>query len=229
MSLCLPGDSVPFSDVVGAAGVGIKIDEESSRAYATAAGVLRTVDDKATIENLRKRYIPRAGDCVVGIIMHRGAEAYKVDIRSPSPAYLPALAFNAATKRNRPNLEAGNLVFCRVVAAHADLETELSCIDLDTKKTWTTGEILFGELKGGLNFEVPLSAANRLTEPECFVLDRLGADFAYELVVGQNGRLWIMAQTARETVLLHQAIRRSFGMSEVQVEAMVTKMVQVFS
>lgn len=80
-----------------------------------------------------------------------------------------------------------------------------------------------------MNFEVALSAARKLHEVPCFILDRLGQDFAYELCVGHNGRAWLLAQTAREMVLLMQAIRRSFGMSDAQVEAMVTKMVEVFS
>ena len=32
-------------------------------------------------------------------------------------------------------------------------------------------------------------------------------DFSYELCVGQNGRVWLVAPTARETVLLLQALR----------------------
>jgi len=227
-SLCLPGDAVPFSSAE-AAGLGVKLDQDGARAFATAAGVLRREGDEVSVENLRKRYIPRAGDVVVGVISHRNAEQYKVDIRSPSPAYLPALAFNSATKRNRPQLEAGALVYCRVEAAHPDLDTELSCIEWETKKTWNTGEVQYGELKGGLSFEVALSAAARLVAVDCTVLDRLGKDFAFEACVGQNGRVWLNAQTARETVLLLQAVRRSFGLTDVQVEAMVAKMVEVFS
>eukprot|EP00927_Polykrikos_kofoidii_P072784 TRINITY_DN68879_c0_g1_i1.p1 TRINITY_DN68879_c0_g1~~TRINITY_DN68879_c0_g1_i1.p1 ORF type:complete len:231 (+),score=34.80 TRINITY_DN68879_c0_g1_i1:200-892(+) len=227
-TVCLPGDEVPLSGDI-AAGLGVTVDQDSSRAYATAAGLLKHQGDEVSVENLRKRYLPRGGDVVVGIITHRTADAYKVDIRAPSPAYLPSLAFNSATRRNRPNLEVGALVFARVVSAHPDLETELSCVDLETKKAWTTMEVQYGELKGGLNFEVALSAANRLVQADCFILDRLGKDFPYELCAGQNGRLWLQAQTARETVLLLQAIRRSFGMTDPQVEAMVSKMVQVFS
>merc|ERR1712228_938332 len=109
-------------------------------------------------------------------------------------------------------------VYARVEAAHPDLDTELSCMDHETKKSWSTGEVLLGELKGGHSFEVALSAAQRLLAAECFVLDRLGQDFAYEICTGQNGRVWLRAPTARETVLLLQAIRRSFGMTDVQVE-----------
>mgnify|MGYP002804393234 FL=1 len=178
---------------------------------------------------MRKRYVPRKGDCVVGIVMGRNADFYKVEIRAPSPAFLPTLAWNGATKRNRPVLEIGTLVYARIEAAHPDLDTELTCIDPDTKKSWSTGEVLLGELKGGLSFEVALSAAQRLLDVDCPILDRLGKDFAYELCVGQNGRVWLSAPTARETVLLLQAIKRSFGMSNVQIEAMVGKMVEVFS
>ncbi|CAK9103296.1 unnamed protein product [Durusdinium trenchii] len=209
-------------------GSGVAVDSDSGRAFATTAGVLRT-EDEVRVENLRKRYVPRQGDCVVGIVMGRNADFFKVDIRAPSPAFLPTLAWNGATKRNRPVLEIGTLVYARVEAAHPDLDTELSCVDPDTKKSWNTGEVLLGELKGGLSFEVALSAAQRLLDVDCFILDRLGKDFAYELCVGQNGRVWLSAPTARETVLLLQAIRRSFGMSNVQIEAMVGKMVGLFS
>eukprot|EP00930_Biecheleria_cincta_P076411 TRINITY_DN63631_c0_g1_i1.p1 TRINITY_DN63631_c0_g1~~TRINITY_DN63631_c0_g1_i1.p1 ORF type:complete len:239 (+),score=37.34 TRINITY_DN63631_c0_g1_i1:35-718(+) len=227
MAMCLPGDPVQLSGV--ASGVGVALEAETGNAFATAAGVLRTSEHEVSIENLRKRYIPRKGDCVVGIVLARNADFYKVDIRSPSPAFLPTLAWNGATKRNRPMLEIGMLVYARVEAAHVDLDTELSCLDLETKKAWSTGEVLYGELKGGLSFEVALSAAQRLLSVDCFILDRLGRDFAYELCVGQNGRVWLLAPTARETVLLLQAIRRSFGMTNVQIEAMVGKMVEVFS
>lgn len=226
MSLCLPGDEIPLNGLQP--GIGVALDSDSGRAFATTAGVLRS-DDEVRVENLRKRYVPRKGDCVVGIVMRRTADFYKVEIRAPSPAFLPTLSWNGATKRNRPVLEIGTLVYARIEAAHPDLDTELTCIDPDTKKSWSTGEVLLGELKGGLSFEVALSAAQRLLDVDCFILDRLGKDFAYELCVGQNGRVWLSAPTARETVLLLQAIKRSFGMTNVQIEAMVGKMVEVFS
>ncbi|CAE7250089.1 Exosc3 [Symbiodinium sp. CCMP2592] len=228
MALCLPGDEVPLQPG-SLPGPGVALDTDSGRAFATTAGVLRTLEDEVRVENLRKRYIPRKGDYIVGIIMSRSADFYKVEIRAPSPAFLPTLAWNGATKRNRPLLEIGMLVYARVEAAHPDLDTELSCVDPDTKKSWNTGEVLLGELKGGLSFEVTLTAAQRLLAIDCFILDRLGKDFSYELCVGQNGRVWLVAPTARETVLLLQAIKRSFGMTNVQIEAMVGKMVEVFS
>jgi len=226
--LCLPGDRLKLSGL--SMGPGMMLDEKDvSKAFATAAGVVKRTPDQVLVENLQKRYIPRQGDVVVGIVVYRMGEAYKVDIKASSQAYLPNLSFNGATRRNRPVLELGAIILARVESAHPDLDTELSCIEPDSKKSWNTGEIVFGELKGGFNFEVPISAAQRLLSVECFVLDRLGQDFAYELSVGQNGRVWLSAPSDRETVLLVQAIRRSFGMSDVQVEPMIAKMVEMFS
>ncbi len=40
-----------------------------------------------------------------------------------------------ATRRNRPNLQPGDLVYCRVLTASRDLEPTLSCVDA-TGKVW---------------------------------------------------------------------------------------------
>jgi len=228
MAICLPGDTVPLNGARPGTGVCL-LDGVTYQGSATTAGVVRRSGDEVFVENLRKRYIPRQGDLVIGIVSQRGAEAYKMDIRAPCSAYLPTLAFNGATKRNRPTLEVGSLALCRVEAAHPDLDIELSCIDHDTKKAWSTGEVILGELTGGLSFEVAISSAIRLQDDDCFVLDRLGKEFAYEMCTGLNGRVWVKAKNARETVLLLQAIRRSFGMSDAQVEVMVQKIVELFS
>jgi exosome complex component RRP40 len=42
---------------------------------------------------------------VIGIITHRHADGYRVDIGSAHSASLDALAFEGASKRNRPNLK----------------------------------------------------------------------------------------------------------------------------
>ena len=42
---------------------------------------------------------------VLGVIMEKGGENFKVDIGTATPAVLSTLAFDGATKRNRPNLK----------------------------------------------------------------------------------------------------------------------------
>lgn len=49
--------------------------------------------------------MPALNDSVIGVITGKGNEQYRVDIGAAHPAILPMLAFENATKRNRPNLK----------------------------------------------------------------------------------------------------------------------------
>ena len=43
-------------------------------------------------------------ESVIGVVRERAGESYRVDIGTSQPATLSMLAFEGATKRNRPNL-----------------------------------------------------------------------------------------------------------------------------
>ena len=68
-----------------------------------------------------------------------------MDIGSAQTAALNALSFEGATKRSKPNLKVGTLVYARVSLANRDMEPELECVDAATQRA--DG---FGELKGGI-------------------------------------------------------------------------------
>ncbi len=57
------------------------------------------------VDTAQRRYAPAKGDPVVGVITERYAENYHVHIHAAFPAQLPALAFEGATRRNKPNLQ----------------------------------------------------------------------------------------------------------------------------
>ena len=109
---------------------------------ANVGGVLRYRPPNAYwIESNCKRYIPRANDQVVGIIEERGGDYYKVNIFSGTLALLNRLAFEGATKRNKPEMKKGDVVYCRVLFAHKDIDTELTCLSASgIKKDWSSGE-----------------------------------------------------------------------------------------
>ena len=65
---------------------------------------------------------------MVGVITDRGGDFYKVSIASPAPALLNRLAFEGATKRNKPSLKPGDVIYARVITANKHMDTELSCI-----------------------------------------------------------------------------------------------------
>jgi exosome complex component RRP40 len=49
--------------------------------------------------------VPAVGEPVIGIIVARHAEGYRVDIGASQMASLEALAFEGATKRSKPKLK----------------------------------------------------------------------------------------------------------------------------
>ena len=53
----------------------------------------------------KSQYVPQPPEPVLGIIIARHAEGYRVDIGSSQAASLDALAFEGATKRSKPNLK----------------------------------------------------------------------------------------------------------------------------
>ncbi len=86
------------------------------------------------------------GDAVVGTVVERHSDAYNVDLGGPFTAVLPALAFEGATRRNRPSLAPGDLVYARVTAASRDADPELACTDAAGKVHRFLGENMFFEL-----------------------------------------------------------------------------------
>ena len=60
---------------------------------------------KNILEKFIFKYIPIRNEQVIGIIASKSGESFKVDIGSSEYASLSYLAFENATKRNRPNID----------------------------------------------------------------------------------------------------------------------------
>jgi exosome complex RNA-binding protein Rrp4 len=145
------------------------------------------------------------GDRVIGIVEDQRASSdyYRINIYGSHPALLHVLSFEGATKRNRPQLDPGALVYCRVVRGFGGgrMDPEVSCKvggggggdtgksahncdnvdehgddDDDggaARKDWMTNEGTYGPLVGGTSFRVPLGLSRELLLPRNAVLDAL--------------------------------------------------------
>ena len=51
------------------------------------------------------QYVPQVEDMVIGRVEDKHSENVKVDLGGAAPATLPMLAFEGATRKNRPNLQ----------------------------------------------------------------------------------------------------------------------------
>lgn len=124
------------------------------------------------------QYVPTRGDAVIGVVTAKTGDIFKVDVGGSEQASLSYLAFEGATKRNRPNvqvspravgaprapeprppsplLQVGDLVFAQLIVANRDMEPELACVDGSGR---ANGMGVFGE--GGLLLSVSLGLVRR--------------------------------------------------------------------
>ncbi|CAN8004330.1 unnamed protein product [Ixodes hexagonus] len=135
-TLVLPGDTVDVSasdKKKCVLGPGLRKDGE--RIIATRAGILKQRSPATYwVEGRQKRYVPARGDCVIGIVIAKSAENIRVNIGSSEQGSLSMFAFEGATKRNRPDVQVGDLVMAQVLTANRDMEPELVCVNSYGKK-----------------------------------------------------------------------------------------------
>ncbi|WVN84996.1 uncharacterized protein L203_100133 [Cryptococcus depauperatus CBS 7841] len=235
-SLILPGErallpqsssSITIGPGISQSALPISTASSSSRpssqiCIATKLGILHTGkgkerSQKVWIESNSKRYIPAQKDMVLGTVIARHAEGYRVDLGSSQMAQLDALAFEGATKRSKPNLKVGTLVFARVLSAMRDMEPEIECFDPNTGKS--DG---FGELKGGVMVKCSLQLCRHLLNRSHILLPTIASVTSFEIAIGLNGRLWLKAETISETIAMKRLIE-SVDSYETRVEEVAIK------
>jgi exosome complex component RRP40 len=177
------------------------------------------------LERSQKRYIPAEGDEVIGVVVDKLTEAYRVDFGGSVHGTLGMLEFDGASKRNKPNLHVGDTVYARISAVDRDIEPELSCKVVDgPKKDWMTGEALYGALQGGCMVKVGLSHAMYLLRPRCALLATLGEAIPFEIVVGMNGYVWTKAENASATMIASNAVVAGEGKTDSACRGMVRRL-----
>jgi exosome complex component RRP40 len=194
-----------------------------------------------------KRYIPQIHDRVICIIEDRSGDNYRVTIPGctmGSNIMLNTTSFEGATKRNRPHLGTGDLVYARIMHCFDySSEIEVSCTvnsgrdDVQSgglnddggasRKDWMTDEGTYGQLKNGTCLQISIGLAHELLNLNNVVLQCLGnSGIKFEVCIGVNGFLWIHSERPEYTILVINAIANSEVMAEDQVRAMVKTLVR---
>ncbi|VDO18492.1 unnamed protein product, partial [Heligmosomoides polygyrus] len=162
------------------------------------------------------RYVAEKGDRVIGIVTGSAGDFYKLDIGTPENATISFLAFEGATKRNRPDLKIGDIVFAQVIDEFAHTDVELTCIDSVSRARG------LGALSGGFMFKVSCNLARRLLSSNSQLLKLLGKDYKFEITVGLNGRVWLKGVVHKEITTIYNIIK----WSEYVLESDIPKYVE---
>ena len=240
----VPGDSIKDVENHGVLHVDSSSHIVSSRLLAATTGYARvnevktttststsvTIDDVAT-----RRYKPRKSDPVLGVVTKQGnAEYHEIDIGRGAnrPTLLPVLGFDNATKRNRPMLKPGDVVYGKIVEEDSD-RVVMDCVNTrGGEEAEGYGPIPgsgsgsgSGSSMGGLVCRVTPGYARWLLDERTGggmeVLRVLGGKVPFEIVIGVNGMFWIASQEKEreraflETCILGSAIGKIGEIGEI--------------
>lgn len=158
------------------------------------------------------QYGPRVGELVIGTIQKSAADVYYVYLSDyTAPVLLPQLSFESATKKTRPILAPGALVYGRVTMANKHMDAELECVSASTGKSEG-----LGPLTGGMVFDISLGMSRRLMMPKSVqegkivVLEELGAlGLQFDTATGRNGRFWVDSENTKTVLAVGRAIQET--------------------
>jgi exosome complex component RRP40 len=203
-----------------------------STILATAPGTLAVDPRKSALwlENSPSssaRYQPSIGDLIVAQIHHSGAgDVFYCSVTPHTPhVILGQLSFEGASKKTRPKLESGDLVYARVRSCGRDDECEIECFNSNTGKAEG-----MGPLKGGMAFDVTSAFARRLMmgkkeKSGLMILETIGEKTRFEVAVGRNGRVWVDSGSIQDTLKIGKCLTDADeqGLSLEQQKVMISK------
>ncbi|CAJ0592481.1 unnamed protein product [Cylicocyclus nassatus] len=204
--ICLPGEEVSThisKDQMKVIGYGIERDPASDRLVARQAGLVRQQGEKCWVSVHSKRYVVEKGDRVIGVVTGSIGDFFKLDIGTAENATISFLSFEGATKRNRPELKAGDVIYAQVMDEFAHTDIELTCVDALSRARG------LGALTGGFLFKTSCSFARRILSEQSQLLKLLGKDYKFEIAVGLNGRIWIKSALHKDVVTIYNVIKWS--------------------
>lgn len=214
----LPGDDV--TDAVRTSTtqrivIGPGLRREGGQVVAARSGVLKMPQNNVfVVDAYQKRYIPVKDEHVVGIVTNAGSDVFRVDIGASVSASLSYLDFEHATKKNRPNIQVGDVVYAKLSTAGRDMEPELVCVDSHGKAN------KLGKLEDGFLITCSLNLIRKLLSVNCPLLKALGQKWPYECAFGMNGKVWIKARSVKETIAIANAIFESEQLDNDQTKQM---------
>lgn len=168
-------------------------------------------------------YTPMVGDTVIGVITQKTYEFYRLNINSSKEAILNSLDFEGASKKSKPNLNVGDVVFAVVEKYNKFSNASLTCKTKDNSKGWASGESKFGELKEGFLFKIKRFDAWKIMEKQDLI-SRMNDCANFKLKVGLNGNLWIKADYIYDTQNIFKTLMQGIKLkSHNEIEALLKK------
>ncbi len=180
-----------------------------NRILSDVNGLVNIVDDDIQVIPLEGKYIPRVDDTVIGMVTSVGITNWIIDINSPYPGILNANDvienFNPITMNLRDYLDIGEFIVAKIVLFDRTRDPLLT----------VKGKGL-GKITEGTIIEVKPSRIPRIIGKKGSMLNLLTSTTGCNMVVGQNGLIWIRCSDEKKLEVLIRAIRRIEARSHIR-------------
>lgn len=197
--LIFPGDVIATADKKVEGPVFL----DNGRYRSLVVGLVEFREDSVVIVPLEGTYRPKKGDVVVGYVTDVLATGWEVDVRSFMPAYLPVSEalhkhVDLETTPLTTFLNVGDVIVAKV--KDVDLTDEYPIV-------LTLREEKVGKVESGTVVEIAPVKIPRVIGKKGTMLNTL-LELGCDIVVGQNGRIWIKCGDPRDEVFLASLIRK---------------------
>jgi len=176
------------------------------KVYAKTIGVVEIEKEKGKrkikVVPLKKKYIPHAGDRVIGKVVDVGVTNWTVDINSPYTAILQASEVlprptDAARIDLSSYLSVGDIIVAKVIA-----------FDFSRDPLLTIKERGLGRVTKGTLVEIDPAKVARVIGKKGSMIKLLRDMLGVEIIVGQNGRIIVMSEDRDKESLALLAIKK---------------------
>jgi len=173
--------------------------DDSGIIRAKKLGLADIKEDTVSVVPLSGVYIPKEGDIVIGVVSRISGSTIIVDIRSPYQGVIP-IPRGRATERvdmRKYNLKLGDVILAKVKAFDGSSSLLLT-IDMEG----------LGKLEGGYILEVEPAKVPRVIGKRQSMLTILKEKTRSDIIVGNNGRIWVRSPSLKELLALEKALRK---------------------
>ncbi len=176
--LVLPGEEIPGSALRPGAGT----YRLGGKVYASVLGLLEPKPPFVTVIPLSGRYIPKAGDTVIGIVTDCQTTFWLLDIAAPrwAPLHVTGSPWKVEVGETDRYLRVGQAVVVRVESLEATGRIGVTML----------GDGL-GKLEEGTIVSVSPARIPRVVGRNGSMVRSITAHTGSQIAVGQNGRIWI--------------------------------------
>ena len=224
----LPGDTIALSTLPSPLdssssiilGPGLHYDKDTGAFTAHACGLVREPSSLTYYVDGHRPGVSSlsTGDLVLGIVVRRQMESLLVDIGYNEFASLSLYDFEGSTKRTKPNVDRGDVIYGRL-KIDGQCQPTITCVTEDGK---ADGMGVLHE--NGYLFDMPVEVANDLIVDDD-LLRELGKEIPYEIAIGANGRIWIRANSTRTMIALREILleKAKNKMNNKELKALFTQ------